>query len=165
MIIEDGTGKPDAESYATAQELADYAVKYGVKVPSDTVALEALLRRAALAMEVMSWKGHRSSANQALTWPRNELHLDGTTQPHGLLPDRIRYGQMALASELHANDLNPPETRKGAVIRERVEGAVEREYADVSSKDIGQNASAATCQSAMHFSSYREHRGLWARRV
>jgi len=27
LIIEDGTGKPDAESYASAEDLAMYAVK------------------------------------------------------------------------------------------------------------------------------------------
>ncbi|WP_368001044.1 DnaT-like ssDNA-binding protein, partial [Salmonella enterica] len=49
LITEDGTGKPDAESYATAEELLSYAAKFGVTIPAEQPAQEALLRRAALA--------------------------------------------------------------------------------------------------------------------
>ena len=61
LITEDGTGKPDAESYATAAELASYAVKYGATIPADEALQEALLRRAALAMQAMTWKGKKLS--------------------------------------------------------------------------------------------------------
>ncbi len=50
LIVEDGTGKPDAESYASAEDLAMYAVKFGVNIPAEVPAQESLLRRAALAM-------------------------------------------------------------------------------------------------------------------
>ena len=70
LIIEDGTGKPDAESYASAEDLAMYAVKFGVSIPAEVPAQEALLRRAALAMDGMTWKGRKSDSEQALAWPR-----------------------------------------------------------------------------------------------
>ncbi len=56
LIIEDGTGNPDAESYSSASDLASYAVKFGVTIPDEEVAQEALLRRAALVMDGMTWK-------------------------------------------------------------------------------------------------------------
>ncbi|MCY1371422.1 hypothetical protein D9M69_585620 [compost metagenome] len=35
---------------------------------------------------------------------------------------------MALATEIHADDLAPPELKKGPVVRNRVEGAVDVQY-------------------------------------
>ena len=66
LIIEDGSGKPDAESYATAEDLAMYATKFGVVIPAGVAVQEALLRRAALAMDGMTWKGRKTSSEQAL---------------------------------------------------------------------------------------------------
>ena len=34
LIIEDGTGKPHADSYSTAAELVSYAARYGVTIPA-----------------------------------------------------------------------------------------------------------------------------------
>uniref|UniRef100_UPI000F097A64 DnaT-like ssDNA-binding protein n=3 Tax=Pseudomonas TaxID=286 RepID=UPI000F097A64 len=132
LIIEDGTGVAAAESYATAEELARYAVKFGATIPAEQVAQEALLRRAALAMDGMTWKGRKSSSEQALAWPRREIRLDGENKPERYLPARIQYGQMALAAEIHADDIDPIDKRKGAVTKEKVDGAVEREYATIS---------------------------------
>ncbi|OYW88034.1 MAG: hypothetical protein B7Z23_13200, partial [Pseudomonadales bacterium 32-61-5] len=100
LIIEDGGGKPDSESYATAVELVSYAANYGVTIPATVEAQEALLRRAALQMQVMGWKGRKASAAQALAWPRADVELDGEILPSTYIPARIQYGQMALAAEI-----------------------------------------------------------------
>ena len=132
LIIEDGTGKPDAESYASAEDLAMYAVKFGTVIPAGVPQQEALLRRAALVMDGMAWKGRKMSSEQALSWPRREVQLDQEIKPNNYLPARIQYGQMALAAEIHQDDIDPIDRRKGAVTLERVEGAVTREYATIS---------------------------------
>lgn len=124
LIIETGQGLPGAESYASAADLVMYAGKFGVVVPGDVPAQEALLRRAALAMDGMTWKGRKTSSEQALSWPRREVLLDHEIKPSNYLPARIQYGQMALAAEIHQDDINPVEKRKGAVLLDRVEGAV-----------------------------------------
>lgn len=131
LIIEDGTGKPDAESYASAEDLALYAVKFGTVIPAGVPEQEALLRRAALAMDGKTWKGRKMSSEQALSWPRRGVELDCQIKPDNYLPARIQYGQMALAAEIHQDDIDPVEKRKGAVTLERVEGAVTREYATI----------------------------------
>jgi hypothetical protein len=129
LIIEDGTGKPNADSYSEVAELVSYARMYGATIPADEVAQEALLRRAALAMNGMKWKGRRANPDQALAWPRKDVIVDTEIKPSNYIPARIQYGQMALAAEIHAEDVDPIEKRKGAVTLERVEGAVTREYA------------------------------------
>lgn len=165
LIIEDGNGKPDAESYASAEDLAMYAVKFGVAIPADVPAQEALLRRAALAMDGMTWKGRKSNSDQALAWPRREVLLDQEIKTNNYLPARIQYGQMALAAEIHADDVDPIQKRKGAVTMGRVEGAVTREYATIPNTSGRLLPAAPDRPSATQFADYLQKRGLFAVRA
>ena len=130
LIIEDGTGITNAESYATAAELASYATLYGVTVPSTEAEQEALLRQAAVQMNVMSWKGHTANADQALAWPRSNVWVDGRLIANNYIPARIQYGQMALAAEIFNDQTNPPDQRQGPVTKEKVD-VLEVEYGQV----------------------------------
>lgn len=165
LIIEDGTGKPDAESYASAEDLALYAAKFGTVIPAGAPAQEALLRRAALVMDGMTWKGRKSNSEQALSWPRREVLLDHEIKPNDYLPARIQYGQMALAAEIHQDDIDPIDKRKGAVTLERVEGAVTREYATISNTSGRLLPAAPDRPSCTQFADYLQKRGLFAVRA
>jgi hypothetical protein len=165
LIIEDGTGKPDAESYASAADLVMYAGKFGVTIPADEPAQETLLRRAALAMDGKTWKGRKTDSDQALAWPRRGVELDFQIKPDNYLPARIQYGQMALAAEIHADDIDPIEKRRGAVTLERVEGAVTREYATIPNNSGRLLPAAPDRPSATQFADYLVRRGLFALKV
>lgn len=165
LIIESGAGDPDAESYATAAELVSYAAKFGVTIPAEEAAQEALLRRAALAMNGMKWKGRRAHEEQALAWPREGVQVDGAYKRNNYIPREIFYGQLALAAEIHKDDLTPPETRQGAVIRKRVEGAVEVEYAQINNTSGRLLPAAPNRPSQTQFADYLDRRGLFAVRA
>lgn len=128
LIIETGKGLPDAESFATAAELADYAVKFGKMVPADEAAQEALLRRAALQMGAIPWKGCALSRDQALAWPRYNVRRNGWELGSRTIPPQVRAGQLALAAEIHADDLVNPDTKVGAIVSETV-GPLSTTYA------------------------------------
>jgi len=163
LIVEDGTSKADAESYATAAELVSYAAKYGRTIPATEAEQEALLRRSADAMNGMKWKGKKASADQALAFPRSGVEVDGEIKPSTLIPRQIQYGQMALAVEIHADDIDPPAQRTGAVIRERVEGAVDVQYAENKSGYL--LPAAPDRPSRTQFADYLVKRGLFAVRA
>lgn len=165
LIVEDGTGKPDADSYSTAAELVSYAARYGVTIPADEPAQEALLRRAALAMDGMKWKGCRANGEQALAWPRRGVNIDGENKPSDYIPARIQYGQMALAGEIHTDDIDPVDKRRGAITLERVEGAVTREYATISNTSGRLLPAAPDRPSRTQFADYLQKRGLFAIRA
>lgn len=131
LVIETGAVVPGAESFATAAELVTYAANFGRTIPVEEVAQEALLRRAALQMSAMPWKGGLVSELQALAWPRYDVHRENWLVPSDAIPAQIKAGQMALATEIHADDLAPPELKSGAVTREKV-GPIDTEYAAVS---------------------------------
>ena len=165
LIIEDGTGVVGAESYASAADLVMYAGKFGVTIPADEPAQEALLRRSALAMDGMTWKGRKTDSDQALAWPRRGIELDQQIKPDNYLPARIQYGQMALAAEIHQDDIDPVEKRKGAITLERVEGAVTREYATIPNTSGRLLPAAPDRPSATQFADYLQRRGLFAIRA
>lgn len=166
LIVEDGTGKPDAESFATAADLVIYAGKFGATIPSTEPEQEALLRNAALQMQAMDWKGCRANYGQALSWPRKGVEVDGEILQSNYIPARIQYGQMALAGEMHADAIDPPEQRQGPVVRERVEGAVDVQYAEMASVNKGKLLPAAPERpSKAQFSDYLAKRGLFAIRA
>lgn len=159
LVIEDGTGVAGADSFATAAELAARAIAYGWALPPDVDAQEVLLRRAAVQMSALGWKGRKVSMTQALAWPRTGVTLDGETLPDTLIPGPIQYGQMALAAEIHADDIDPPELRQGPVKREKVD-VLEVEYAAV--VNDGRLLRAAPDRpSAVQFADYLARRGLY----
>ncbi len=163
LIVETGQGLADAESYATAAELVEYAEKFGRTIPTAEGEQEALLRRSALAMNGMKWKGRKTYSTQALAFPRTGAEVDGEIKPSTLIPRQIQYGQMALAAEIHADDIDPPAQRQGAVIRERVEGAVDVQYAENKSGYL--LPAAPDRPSRTQFADYLVKRGLFAVRA
>ena len=165
LIIETGEGLPNSESFATAESLAMYAVKFGRTIPATEPEQEALLRRSAVQMMALTWKGQKAHADQALPWPRRGVDVDGEILSSTYIPARIEYGQMALAVEIHADDIDPPSQRTGAVVKERVEGAVEVQYAQASSNSGYLLPAAPDRPSATQFADYLARRGLFAIRA
>ncbi|MNP76111.1 hypothetical protein D3C76_1732920 [compost metagenome] len=68
---------------------------------------------------------------------------------------------MALAAEIHTDDIDPVDKRKGAVIRNRVEGAVDVQYA-ASSRTV---PAVSTSASSNQFTAYIARKGLFAIRA
>lgn len=72
LIVEDGTGKADADSYVSAADCATYAAAHGLTFAGDEPAQEARLRRATQYLDAQySFKGGESTDTQALAWPRD----------------------------------------------------------------------------------------------
>lgn len=76
LVVEDGTGLPNAESYCSVVEASAFHTARGnadwAAVASDTVR-EELLRKATDYMKQLyrlAWAGARKTSTQALDWPR-----------------------------------------------------------------------------------------------
>ena len=74
LIVEDGTGRADAESYVSVSEASSYFEKRGlIDAWGDVDDQEAALRKASDYLGAtyrLMWSGKRVSATQALDWPR-----------------------------------------------------------------------------------------------
>lgn len=140
LIVETGSGaNPLANSYATVAELRDYAEARGIDLDAVTDAqAEAIMIKAMDYLESLAtkFKGARATQAQPLQWPRIDVwgvSFFDALYPSDSIPRELKYAQLSLAVEAqNGADLLPSElpSAKGAIIKERIEGAVEIAYAN-----------------------------------
>lgn len=86
LEIEDGTGNPIANSYATADEFVSFHIDRGntVLAEADTDQIEAALVKAADYLQQkfrLLWNGSRTYADQRLDWPRRGVAVPDFFDP------------------------------------------------------------------------------------
>lgn len=131
LVIENGSIVAGADSFATAAELVTYAANFGRTIPDTEGAQESLLRRAYLEMLALPWKGGIVNPNQTGAWPRYDVMRNEWLVASDSIPSQIKAGQMALATEIYADDLVDPETKVGAIESEKV-GPISTTFAKAS---------------------------------
>lgn len=71
LIVEDGSGKTNADSYVSVADCNTYATAHGLTFAGDESAKEARLRRATQYLDAQyAYKGVEQTDTQALAWPR-----------------------------------------------------------------------------------------------
>lgn len=127
LIVEDGTGKVDAESYASVADADSYHTKFGSFTDWDaftTAQKEVALRKATQYLDGEfrnRYLGRRTNDDQALEWPRefvvdsDDIDLDDDVIPQELIDATSRLALDAATD----SDLYPVLTTPGAVKRTR----------------------------------------------
>lgn len=128
LIVEDGTGLPDADSYVSVEDAQSYADQRGLSFdasPEDV--LEAALRRATVWIDGnyrTRFSGARKNGrNQALQWPRiGATDAEGDDIASDEVPVEIVSATVeAAVRELAApNSLSPDYVSNDRVVREKV---------------------------------------------
>lgn len=97
LIVEDGTGRADAESFISVADATAFHAARGnaawAAIASDAER-EQLLRRAADYMEQVyrdMWAGYRMTNTQALSWPRYEVPIKDSPGGYGSMPSYYPY--------------------------------------------------------------------------
>lgn len=116
---------PDANSYASEEDLASFAEIRGIELPDK---LTPLLIKAMDYLEGLDWVGSKTDPRQPLAWPRVNVILDEYDFPPDEVPRQVITAQCMLAVEAIDGDLLSS-VREAAVKTERVEGAVTMTYA------------------------------------
>ena len=116
---------PDANSYASEEDLASFAEIRGIELPDKLI---PLLIKAMDYLEGLDWVGSKADPKQALAWPRVNVVLDGHDFPHDQVPRQVTSAQCMLAIEAIEGDLLSS-VREAAFKPDRVEGAVTMTYA------------------------------------
>jgi hypothetical protein len=131
LIVEDGTGKSDSQTYASVTTLRAYAKARGETLPSGEAACEILLIKAMERMRGLNYVGDRATKEQALDWPRHNVCIDGFSFSSTDLPRQLEQAQCALAIEAQRIDLLPTmlSNAKGPVTSETI-GPISRTYAN-----------------------------------
>jgi hypothetical protein len=144
VVVEDGTGKANADSYISEADAVTYLGLRGDTVFAALSAVnQAVMLRKATDYMVqvfrLRWKGSRVSINQALDWPRNFVFLDdyGNTEGqygygaaglvvlNNVVPTEITHACALLALRANSGDLAPDVSR---VVKRRKIDTIETEY-------------------------------------
>lgn len=132
LIVEDGTGRADAESYCSvAYADAYFSARNVSNWDGSDAHKEGLLRLATDFMQqryTSLWQGYRKTSTQALDWPRYDVIAFEYDVSSTVVPDAIMRACAELAHRAnHATDnyLNPDLGRK--TVREKVD-VIEVEY-------------------------------------
>lgn len=139
LVVENGSGLPNAESYISVADTLAYATLMGLTwAPGTTALAEGALRRATVWLEAryrnryIGYKVNRR--NQALEWPRhdaydrNDDYIPFTTIPVEVIKANAEAAIRELADP---GSLSPDITTGEIEKRIKVEG-IEIEYANVS---------------------------------
>ncbi|KAF1706286.1 DnaT-like ssDNA-binding protein [Pseudoxanthomonas sacheonensis] len=110
IVVEDGTGKADAEAYITVADADAYFAARGnaAWAALTTGQKEQALLLGADYMEAVygsRWKGDRVSMTQALSWPRDGVCVNGFEVPDDVVPVAVQRANAELAVRASAGTL------------------------------------------------------------
>jgi len=132
FVVEDGTGLSDATSYVSLAWADAYFIDRGNTTWSGATDSEkeiSLIKATDYVDATYSFVGIKGSSAQALEWPRDEAYdkyLEHLTD----IPTLLLKAATELAVRALSADLMEDSDFSGRVKRERVDGAVEVEYAN-----------------------------------
>lgn len=105
LVVEDGTGKADADSFISLVDARAFAAKYGITLPDNDTAAEVALRQGCQYVELQQkcFSGSRLVATQALSWPRTgATNVYSFEYADGYMPPQLGFAQVYAAAEYAA---------------------------------------------------------------
>ena len=136
LIVSDGTGLVDADSYISLADARAYAVKYGYSLPDDDTQAEIALRKGAVYVGLFegSFSGSRLEDTQSLSFPRADCYkcISGnqTYITSDSIPLEIQHAQV-IAANYYGQGVDVRANNDGLAIQsEEVVGAVKVSYFD-----------------------------------
>jgi hypothetical protein len=135
LTVEDGTGVAGADTYASVSYTQAYAAKRGLSLPIGAGAddaIEVLLTKALDYFEAnrASLQGYKTAEGQSLQYPRKDVYIDGNLVASNTIPKEVLMVQAQLACDEYATPgVLQPNSDGREIVRERIEGAIETEWA------------------------------------
>lgn len=137
FVVEDGTGLTNSNSYAAVADADSYFTDRGntawAALTNDEKQI-ALIKGTDYLDGTYRFKGTKSDSAQALQWPRDDVYDDEGNEISGI-PEALKKATYEASYKSISADLFQ-DIDKGAVKKEKVEGAVEVEYFEGGSSQI-----------------------------
>ena len=127
LVIEDGSGKVEATSYADVAETRAYADARGFDLPAEDAKVEQHLILAAEYLNSKNWKGTQTNPFQRLAWPRSNVWLYTFEIKKDEIPLLVKEAQMRLVCEMHKGVELQPNFTSAQVQSEQV-GPISTSY-------------------------------------
>tara|TARA_R110002126_G_scaffold41547_1_gene120675 strand:+ start:11930 stop:12406 length:477 start_codon:yes stop_codon:yes gene_type:complete len=125
IIVEDGTGILNANSYVSAANLTAYATARGITL---TASADVLILQAMDYLEAQNFIGIKTKHDQALQWPRFRVWIDEYPVQSTEMPQLLIDAECEIAIAMD-NGTSPVTNITPAVKRKKVD-VIEIEYKD-----------------------------------
>jgi hypothetical protein len=135
LIVEDGTGLANANSYNLVSEIRAYAEARGYDLPPEDGDVEKLAIQATDYTESFydRYQGKMLTQTQALQWPRVGVTLYGVELDPATIPRQLKTAHAQATVEAYNSDLMPNETAT-LVKKEKVD-VIEVEYIEATASE------------------------------
>lgn len=142
LVVEDGTGLPNAEAYISVTNADAYFLARGNAAWSALTdeAKEQALRNGAdymLGVYGPRWKGARKTAEQALDWPRIGVVANGFEVADDAVPAAVARANAELAMRA---SMGPLLGDQGAQVKQETVGPISVTYADGARQSVAYKA-------------------------
>lgn len=134
LVVEDGTGLANADSYTSVADADTYIAAYKSDVTAwdaaTDAAKEVAARQATQHLDFSyRWKGERETSTQSLDWPRVYAYDERGLAYDGV-PDALKQAESELMySIINGVSISTTITRKDQVKRKKID-VIETEYVD-----------------------------------
>lgn len=129
LIVEDGTGLPNANSYVTLDEVRAYAAERGIALPVEDEDLERDVHIVMDWFESNTFPSYRHTALQGLSFPRDRIVVDTVVYTPPTMPPILKRIICEAVSVAQTIDLTPnvAGSPNGILKRKKVD-VLEREW-------------------------------------
>ncbi len=130
LVVEDGTGLDNADSYISLDDAVQLAANYGLSLPSCDDEADSALRNGAIYVDLKeaSFSGERLNDAQALAWPRsNAYKCSGVAIPSDSIPVEVKRAQVFAACE-YGNGTDVRASTTGTQVKKEKVSSIEVEY-------------------------------------
>jgi hypothetical protein len=117
LIVEDGTGVENANTYVDLAYLQSYADNRGLTLPTQQADKEIYLLRAMDYLESRrgDFQGLKAVEGQLLQWPRKDVHVDCQDLAVDSIPEELKKAQCQLVVEQQQRTRLYPAPRTSSV--------------------------------------------------
>jgi hypothetical protein len=91
LIVEDGSGVANANSYVSYAEYEAWALARAITVHGNQAHTEEHILRAMDFIESQNFLGRKATDEQALQWPRTEVYIDSYSVNSNEIPKQLKY--------------------------------------------------------------------------
>jgi len=133
LVVEDGTGKPDADALVDLSVFKSYCEARGYSLTGfgDELIEPAIRRGTTYVSNAMPWRGRRTHGrDQALAWPQAEFYdAEGYLIPDNEIPVEVKAATCeASYAELRKPGVLSPIYDGGEQIKSKAVGPLRKEY-------------------------------------
>lgn len=135
LIVETGSGNPDANSYVTLDYVKDY-LDGRATAPTDDKLIPLIIQAADFMECIPRYKGRKTNPDQALAYPRAGLRRDGQPLPEDEIPAPLKKAQAQLVVDQLQSGKPLLSSKTEYALKRRTLGPLTQEWATGNSQQV-----------------------------